>query len=58
MKRDLFLIAAGMIAVGLIAWFFAGNPPRLTRLHAHQHLADDANLRLVTERSPYMRSER
>jgi hypothetical protein len=41
MKRDLCLIAFGMIAVGLASWFAAGNPPRPTRFHADQHLTDN-----------------
>jgi hypothetical protein len=58
MSRDLFLIAVGIVAVGLASWFAAGNPPRPTRFHAERHLADDPRLRFITERSEYMRSER
>lgn len=58
MKRDLCLIALGMIAVGLASWFAAGNPPRPTRFHADQHLTDNPKVRFITERREYMRSER
>jgi hypothetical protein len=52
MKYDLSVVGGGIIAVGFIAWIFWGTP----RVHSVQPL--DSDLKLVSERSPYMRTER
>jgi hypothetical protein len=58
MKRDFFFISVGMFTVGLIAWLLLANPPELSRLHRDTYFTDDADLKLVTDRSPHMRNER
>jgi len=65
MKRDVLAIRGGMLGLGAVIWVFWGNPepgPRTqigSRTYAGaQVLAADPALKLVTERSPYMRNER
>jgi hypothetical protein len=65
MKRDVLAISGGMLGLGAVVWVFWGNPepaPRTqmgSRANAGaQELAADPALKLVTERSPYMRNER
>jgi hypothetical protein len=57
MKDDLFIVVVGVVAVGLAIWGLWGNP-RHSAAKVAQHLNVDPDLKLVTERSPYMRSER
>ncbi|MBR1187466.1 hypothetical protein JQ609_02250 [Bradyrhizobium sp. AUGA SZCCT0169] len=62
MKRDIGVISGATLAIGVIMWAFAGNPASTKRTNVAQHVtqAIDAapELKHVTERSPYMRSER
>jgi hypothetical protein len=60
MQRDILIISGGFLAVGLALWAFWGNPPMSadSRLPMAQTLDQDRDIRLVTERSPYMRTER
>ena len=59
MRQDLFLVCGGIIAVGLAIWGVSGNPPHSApKAQVAQELNVDPELKLVTERSPYMRSER
>jgi hypothetical protein len=58
MKRDLLVISAGMLVVGVVAWTFWGNPESMPRMHSVQEMKADPDLKLVSERSPYMRDER
>ncbi len=59
MKRDLWLIGSGVLAVGVTVWIFWGNPENVPRMHAvAQAMNADPALKLVSERSPYMRNER
>lgn len=60
MKRDVFLVSGGILGLGLLSWTFWGNPESsaVPRVHTVQILHDDPDLRLVSERSPYMRTER
>jgi hypothetical protein len=60
MKYDLMVISGGMLAVGIVVWGFLGspNPNQVPRMHAAQEMKADPNLKLITERSPYMRTER
>jgi hypothetical protein len=59
MKRDILAISGGMIAFGAVLWIFWGNPVNAPRAPVgHQELAADPALKLVSERSPYMRTER
>jgi hypothetical protein len=60
MKRDILIICAGILAFGIAAWAVWGVPetalqvPRMHTAHSHQ----DLDVTFVTERSPYMRTER
>jgi|tagenome__1003787_1003787.scaffolds.fasta_scaffold18732665_2 hypothetical protein len=56
MRHDLALMSGAILAVGLIGWFFWGNPAPIPRMHTVQQF--DPNLKLATEQSPYMRKER
>ena len=60
MRRDLLLIFSAILALGLISWTFWGNPEvgSAPRMHAAQSLKADPNLKLISERSAYMRTER
>ena len=59
MKHDLFIVVVGVVAVGLAIWGLWGNPRHSApKEDVAQHLNVDPDLKLVTERSPYMRSER
>jgi hypothetical protein len=58
MRRDLLAISGGILTAGVIAWVFWGNPENVPRMHTLQAMAADTDLRLVSERSPYMRNER
>ncbi len=60
MRQDLMIVAGGIIATGLTAWSLWGNPPKHSapRLLAVQQLDADPDLKTVSERSPFMRSER
>jgi hypothetical protein len=58
MRRDLLVISGGMLAVGVVVWAFCGNPESVSGMHPTQVMKSDAELKLVSERSPYMRTER
>ena len=60
MKRDLWVLSGGTLAVGCVVWAVWGHPESLPRMHttALQEIKADPELKLVSERSPYMRSER
>jgi hypothetical protein len=53
-------IVAPLFAVGVIAWAMLAERPQETRLRieASMTVAADPDLRLVSERSPFMRTER
>jgi hypothetical protein len=55
-----WIIAAAVFAFGVITWVVvAERPPKSpVRIEAARTLAADPDLRLVSERNPYMRSER
>lgn len=55
-----WILAAALFAVGVIAWAAVAERPPETplRIEASPTLAADTDLRLVSERSPYMRTER
>ena len=55
---DLLVISGGLLAVGIVIWSFLGNPNHAPRMHAAQEMTVDPNLKLISERSPYMRTER
>jgi hypothetical protein len=60
MTKDTFVICAGMLAVGVGVWTFWGNPQsaKPAGTEAVRILADDPALKLASETSPYMRTER
>jgi hypothetical protein len=65
MNRDVLAISGGMLGLGAVIWVFWGNPEPAPRTQmgsrippGAQELAADPALKLVTERSPYMRTER
>ena len=58
MERDPWTFAAAF-ALGFIAWVVFANPQKGSpRLEASKSLSADPDLRLISERSPYMRTER
>ena len=60
MMRDPWTLAAAVFAFGVIAWVVVAERPRQSpvRIEASQTLATDPDLRLISERSEYMRTER
>ena len=60
MVRDPWIVTAALFAFGVIGWVVvAERPPKSpVRIEAAQTSAADADLRLISERSPYMRTER
>lgn len=58
MKRDLLVLSGGTLVVGCVVWVVWGNPESVPRMHSFQEMKADPELKLVSERSPYMRSER
>jgi hypothetical protein len=58
MKRDIVVISGATLAIGVIMWAFAGNPESTSRSHVTHTIDIGPDLKLVSERSPYMRSER
>jgi len=57
MKRDFLVISTFMLAVCAVANFWA-TPEKPFRVHNHQQINADPNLKLISEQSPYMRTER
>jgi hypothetical protein len=53
-------LAAALFALGVIAWVVVAErpPENPVRIEASRSLAADPDLRSVSERSPYMRTER
>ncbi|MBR1215356.1 MULTISPECIES: hypothetical protein [unclassified Bradyrhizobium] len=62
MKRDIGVISGATLAIGVVMWAFVGNPASTKRTNIAQHVTQTMDvapeLKHVTERSPYMRSER
>ena len=60
MKQDLLVVSGGIVAFGLVMWSLSGNPsrPAPSKVQVVQKLDVDRDLKAVSERSPYMRSER
>lgn len=58
MKRDVLVISGGMLAVGFGAWALWGHPDNAPRKEVVREMQVAPELKLVSERSPYMRSER
>jgi hypothetical protein len=60
MTKDTFVICAGMLAVGVGVWTIWGHPQsaKPPKTEVVRILADDPALKLASETSPYMRTER
>jgi hypothetical protein len=60
MKQDLAIVTGGIVVTGLAMWSVWGNPPKHSapRVVVVQQLQADPDLKAISERSPYMRSER
>ena len=60
MMRYPWTLAAALFAFGVIAWVVVAErpPENAVRIEASRTLAADPDLRSVSERSPYMRTER
>jgi hypothetical protein len=58
MKRDFLIITTFLLGVYAVASNVWVTPDKAPRMHTHQHLNADPNLKLVSEQSPYMRTER
>jgi len=60
MTKDAYVICVGMLAVGVGMWTFWSNPQsaKPARTEAVRILANDPALKLASETSPYMRTER
>ena len=60
MTKDMMAIGAGMLVVGLGVWSLRDTPQNASpaTTQATRILADDPALKLVSENSPYMRTER
>ena len=60
MVRDPWIVAAALFAFGVIGWVVVTErPPKSqVRIEAARTLATDPDLRLVSERNRYMRTER
>ncbi|HXI08419.1 MAG: hypothetical protein ACRC1G_20210 [Bradyrhizobium sp.] len=60
MKHDVLMVAGGIVATGLAMWSVWGNPPRhgAPRVLVVERPQADPDLKAISERSPYMRSER
>jgi hypothetical protein len=60
MTKDMIAIGAGMLVVWLGVWSLRDTPHYASpaKTQAARILADDPALKLVSEDSPYMRTER
>jgi hypothetical protein len=60
MTKDFIMIWAGMLAVGAVAWSYSGDRQGTepVRTEAARLVADDPGLKLYSEKSSYMRTER
>jgi len=59
MRRDLIIVSGGLVAISIISSASLRDPAPLPTMHtAQQTLYHDPNLKLVSEESPYMRTER
>jgi hypothetical protein len=59
MRRDFLMLGGASAVLGLLTWALWGNPENsVPRIHTGQAFSADDNLKLISERSPYMRTER
>jgi hypothetical protein len=58
MKQDLVMVRGGIVAVGLAIWFLGGKLGHSgPKEHVAQHLNVDPELKIASERTPFMRTE-
>ncbi|NOJ39498.1 hypothetical protein [Bradyrhizobium australiense] len=60
MTKDIIAIGAGMLVVWFGVWSFRASHENVSpaKTEAARTLADDPALKLISEQSPYMRTER
>lgn len=58
MKRDIGVISGAVLTIGAFVWVFWGNPETSNRTGAIHRFESAPELKLLSEHSPYMRSER
>jgi hypothetical protein len=60
MAKDIVAICAGFLVLGFITWTLGKTPKHSPESETHvvRALADDPDLKLISEQSPFMRSER
>jgi hypothetical protein len=58
MKRDFWVISAGIFAVYAVVSILWASLDKPSRVHTHQQINADPELKLVSEQSSYMRTER
>jgi hypothetical protein len=58
MKRDFLVISVGMLAVYAVVSSFWGSLDKSPRVHTHHQIDTVPELMLISEQSPYMRTER
>jgi hypothetical protein len=58
MKRDVGVMTGAILAIGAVVWAFWGNPETANRSSAVHKMNVAPELKLVSERSPFMRAER
>ena len=58
--RDPWTLAAALLSFGVIAWVVVAerSPKSPVRIETARTMTAEPDLRLVSERSPYMRTER
>ena len=59
MRRDLLTMTGAYFSLALLIWAFWGNPKRSSaHIQTVEWTKSDPELKLISEQSPYMRSER
>ena len=57
MTKDIVAICAGLLVLGFVSWMTPKYLP-VSETPVVRALADDPDLKLISEQSPFMRSER
>lgn len=52
------MMSGAILAIGAVVWAFWGNPETANRSSAVHKMSVAPELKLVSERSPFMRAER
>jgi predicted nucleic acid-binding Zn ribbon protein len=58
MERNLWVLSAAFVFLGLVVWVLSANPQKSSWRTEAQSLSAGPELRLISERSSYMRTER